>query len=228
MRIQDARLKTLMSPISCADGLILRDAYFLQSKEFRISWRISGDQADVGISDYLSDAPDGVLTEFSRTVFDTMADRKPVCGPEFMDWTTSDGFIMDKRRIYLNRSRNLSRSDAGCPCDLAGSLDRLLDSGLLVAHDIDNSVFAWTVKPNIRRIGYCSPMMRVVAISSALDAPHVPEYVLDYVVYHESLHLRQGYRPFERRHDPEFKRMERMFPRFAEAERYLSTLERRR
>jgi predicted metal-dependent hydrolase len=67
-------------------------------------------------------------------------------------------------------------------------------------------------------------MMRVVAISSALDDDSVPENVVDYVVYHESLHLRQGYRPFRRSHDIQFRTMEKLFPEYGDAEIYLRGL----
>ena len=67
----------------------------------------------------------------------------------------------------------------------------------------------------------------IVAISSIFDDPKVPEELLDYVVFHECLHLRQGYRPFNRRpHDAEFQRQERMFPRYEEMESQLKSLHR--
>jgi len=67
-------------------------------------------------------------------------------------------------------------------------------------------------------------MMRVVGVSSILDDISVPEFVLDYVVYHESLHLAQGYRPGQKVHDRAFKENERRFPKHEEAEKYLKNI----
>ena len=57
-----------------------------------------------------------------------------------------------------------------------------------------------------------------------MDGPDVPDFVRDYVVYHECLHLRQGYRPGNRTHDSQFRAWEHSFPRWEEAERILSGL----
>ena len=73
-------------------------------------------------------------------------------------------------------------------------------------------------------MGFCSTMFRVVGISSRLDSDDVPDFVRDYVVYHECLHLRQGYRPDRRVHDAQFRSWERMFPRWREAESVLRGL----
>ena len=64
-------------------------------------------------------------------------------------------------------------------------------------------------------------------LSYALDSPDVPDAVRDYVVYHECLHLRQGYRPGGCTHDPEFRRWEHSYPGWKECEIALRTLHRR-
>jgi len=215
------RLFDLLLPMVSGHGLELRTASFICPREFQAKWKMSGNSVDIMISDYLIDAPDPALEDFLKAVVQTINNKKPIYGKAFLDWARSDEYINGKRKIYLKRSRNLKGTPEGNERDIIGSLDRLLDSGLLVPESIDNSFFSWTKTPNIRKLGYCSPMMRVVAVSSALDSSTVPEFVLDFVVYHEALHLAQGYRPGQRVHDRTFKEDERKFPRYAEAERYL-------
>ncbi len=218
------RLFDISSPIVDSVGYTLADASFYKPKEFQASWKRRGDRIELKISDYLIDAPDEVIGSFVRTVIRTVSKKDPRYEKEYLDWVTSDSFINEKRKIYLRRSRNLTLSSEGNERDLITSLDRLLDDGILEPNDIDNSFFSWTNMPNIRKVGFCSPMMRVVGISSILDDVNVPEFVLDYVVYHESLHLAQGYRPGVRAHDTTFRKKERAFPRYEEAERYLRSL----
>ncbi|MCL1978633.1 MAG: hypothetical protein FWG60_00515 [Methanomassiliicoccaceae archaeon] len=220
----NGRLFEIVSPIVSDHGLELRSASFFGPKEFQASWKRSGDCIDVKISDYLSDAPDEVVRDFSGTVIRTIVNRRPTYGRTYLEWVTSDEYICSKRKIYLRRSRNLTGSPEGNERTLIDSLDRLLDSGLLDPAGIDNSFFSWTRTPNMRKIGYCSPMMRVVGVSSALDDVSVPEFVLDYVVYHESLHLAQGYRPGQRAHDKRFRADERRYPEYEKAEGYLRSL----
>ena len=224
MTKNDERLFEIISPILSKHGLELKTAMFFGPKEFQAYWKRSGDSVDVKISDYLIDAPDNVIEEFSIAVVRSIVNKKPVYGKAFLDWVRSVEYINSKRKIYLNRSRNLTGTPEGNERNIIDSLDRLLDSGLLFPNDIDNCFFSWTNSPNIRKVGFCSPMMRVVGVSSILDDISVPEFVLDYVVYHESLHLAQGYRPGQKVHDRAFKENERRFPKHEEAEKYLKNI----
>lgn len=206
----------------------LGTASFRGTKDVQASWRKSENSIDITISDYLFDAPDDVLSEFSRYVCQTAVGKKPVYGKAYTDWVRSDEFIISKRKIYLGRSRNLTCSPEGNERDLTESLDRLLDSGLLDAKSISNSFFSWTKSPNARKMGFCSQMMRVVGISSILDDVSVPEFVLDYVVYHESLHLAQGHRPGMSPHDRPFRIEEKKYPKYEEARQFLKKLSTKR
>lgn len=129
------------------------------------------------------------------------------------------------RPVYVRRQRNIAMEEQGTHRNLIDSVQRLYDAGLLADSDIRNTMFSWTVNPNYTRLGYCATFARMVTISTALDDPEVPEFVLDYVVFHESMHLRQGYRPFDSNpHDAQFRRWMKAFPRMKEAEQVLSTI----
>ena len=65
---------------------------------------------------------------------------------------------------------------------------------------------------------------RVIRIHPGLDAPWVPEWFLEYVVYHEMLHavVPDEFLPGGRRrvHTPEFQRRERLFSHYRKARRW--------
>ena len=224
MKKDDERLFDLISPIASSRNIEIETATFYAFKEFQASWRKNEDKMIIRFSDYLIDAPDEVITDFSETVIGTIEKKRPSYGQTYLDWVRRDQFINEKRKIYLRRSRNLTGTSEGNERSLTDSLERLLDSNLLEPRCIDNSFFSWTKLPNYRKFGYCSPMMRVVGVSCILDDINVPEFVFDYVVYHESLHLLQGYRPGHRAHSKEFRECEKLFPKYDEAERYLKAL----
>lgn len=184
---------------------------FKATKEASISWRISGKNVSIVLSDYFEGAPNIVILELCESAI-LWARGDSMEMPAYRDWVSNGDFIERNRRMYLKRSRNLARTEVGEHRNLTDSLDRLLDSELVLPSDIENSYFTWTARPNYGKVGYCSPMMRVVAISRSLDSAEVPEAVLDYVVYHETLHLRQGFRPFCRSHDREFRQLECLYP----------------
>ncbi|MFA6710664.1 MAG: hypothetical protein WCQ23_06320 [Candidatus Methanomethylophilaceae archaeon] len=220
----DSELTRLLIPLAGKHKYDSINARFKNTRDLSASWRIKFNSMDLTISDYLDDAPDEVLLEFCESMIMAANGKKIPPMPVYKEWVTRDRFVYEKRKLFLKRSKNLSRSEQGTTYNLIDSVNRLLDSGLIVPSDIDNSLFSWTDRPNYRKVGYCSPLVRLVAISSALDSPNVPENVLDYVVYHEILHLRQGYRPFQRSHDAQFRAMERLYPDKKECDRFLMDL----
>ncbi|HPD42583.1 MAG TPA: hypothetical protein PLD43_13600, partial [Anaerolineae bacterium] len=76
------------------------------------------------------------------------------------------------------------------------------------------------------RLGYYDGYRDAVTISISLDAPDVPAYVLDYVMYHELLHKQLGVTFANGRHNahtPEFRAAERRFAHYEEARAFIYT-----
>jgi hypothetical protein len=75
------------------------------------------------------------------------------------------------------------------------------------------------------RLGSYNARENLVRIHPHLDRPEVPEYVVESVVHHEMLHaalppvVKNGRR---RLHTPEFRRRERLYQRYAEADAWLT------
>ncbi len=226
METDPRRLLEIASAEARARGTEILEIGFGKWKDFGYRGRREGKKiAALYISDYLDGAPEEVLSEFIGAVTDHVMRRTPFLGDAYRDYTASDGFILAKRPLFLKRSRNIARTDTGRHRNIYDSVQRLLDCGLLTADDLDNTYFTWTAEPNYTRLGYCQQMFRVVAVSSVLDDPAIPEPVFDFVVYHECLHLRQGYRPFNRHpHDAAFRRQEKLFPGYAETEEWLKKI----
>lgn len=226
----DERLFQIAAAEGWRRGIEVSQATFRPFKEFSFRWTADGSVLEV--SDYLDHAPDAALRDLLRYTYSYIAlkrQRRPTdsleIGPDYMAYATSDDFLLDKRPVFLKRSRNLKRSDVGQYRNIFDAAQRLLDMGLLTADDLDNTYFTWTSEPNYTRLGYCAQMFRVVAISSVMDDPGIPEYVFDHVVYHECLHLRQGYRPFDSHpHDAEFHRQEKLYPRYRESSAYMKLI----
>ncbi|MCQ2084555.1 MAG: hypothetical protein MJZ21_00225 [archaeon] len=190
---------------------------------FAFKWGRYKDKVNLQVSDYIEDAPDIVLQQFLEgTVGYVTNTKKQSFGQEYMDYMTSDEFIISKRPLFMRRTKQITRSDIGTHRNLFDSVQRLLDSGLLTEKDIDNSVFTWSTGVNTTRMGYCFQLFRVVMISAIFDIPDVDEQLLDFVVYHECLHLRQGYVPFDHNpHNKQFKEWMRLFPNHDEMEKKL-------
>ncbi len=197
---------------ACEDLGYTVEADFIRRKDFVFSWGIRSGRTIVNLPDYVSDAPRDILCSFGRMVAMCAHGIGCTYPDDLVGYLGSDAFVLAKRPVYISRSRNLTRSDMGEHRFIPDSVDRLLDSGLLHPSDIDNSWFSWTRHDNVRRLGFCSRLFRTVGISSILDDPGVPDALVDFVVYHECLHLRQGYTPSRRAHDRQFRGWEHEYP----------------
>lgn len=88
----------------------------------------------------------------------------------------------------------------------------------------------WNNRLTRRKFGHYQEDTNTVMVSISLDHPGVPEYVIDYVMYHELLHQKLGVNLKNGRrytHTPDFKKMELDFPQIAKAQHFLNKLSRR-
>jgi len=86
---------------------------------------------------------------------------------------------------------------------------------------------AWNRTLTARKFGHYQPGRDTVMISVTLDAPDVPDYVVDFVMYHELLHKKHGSMNVNGRrlaHSPAFRAEERRFAEYHEAERMIHEL----
>lgn len=121
--------------------------------------------------------------------------------------------------------------------DPVGTHRSLLASYLRVSLDMDLTLpevpkLSWSKEVARHRFGHWDPDHQAVVISQVLDDPKVPEFVLDYVLYHELLHIlhpvKMGSGSKRIVHSAAFKRDERKFPDWQEAEKWITRLSRRR
>lgn len=82
----------------------------------------------------------------------------------------------------------------------------------------------WSRRPSRTLLGHYDHAHNAIILSSWLDRPEVPRYVVEYVMYHEMLHMKH---PVEHRrhrrsvHPPAFREDEKRFERLAEARAWL-------
>jgi SprT-like family len=95
-------------------------------------------------------------------------------------------------------------------------------------HDqLPPSRLGWSRKDSRRVLGHYDSGHATIIINRKLDSPAVPGYLVEYVVYHEMLHMRF---PVERRgqrrviHSREFHEAERQFPQYELACRQIKHL----
>ena len=88
-------------------------------------------------------------------------------------------------------------------------------------------LLGWSRQPSRVTLGHYDPSHNAIILSRLLDHARVPRLAVEYVLFHEMLHLRF---PVEHRgarrcvHTREFKEAERQFPQLQEAKQMLKAL----
>ena len=112
--------------------------------------------------------------------------------------------------------------------DLADSFNRVNDR--YFAGQMSRPTLTWSQSLTFRKFGHYDHCRDTVMISSTLDQRQVPEFVLDFIVFHELLHKELPTRWNGNRrslHGPEFKSSEQRFKDHEKAKAALSRIARR-
>ncbi|WII07299.1 DUF45 domain-containing protein [Methanomassiliicoccales archaeon LGM-RCC1] len=187
------------------------------------AYRITGEAIEIELSDYLKDAPDNVLSDECKAIVAWSRGKRYKQSPLLTEYILSPDFIVKSRPIFLQRTRSLKLTEQGKCKNLLDSVERLRDMELIFDDDIRNSYFSWADHMQKYKWGQCNQFFRVVSVNPLLDDDSVPDLVLDFVIYHEILHLRQDMSKAHRPHNAQFRSWEHLFPEYDACEEYLRT-----
>lgn len=121
----------------------------------------------------------------------------------------------------------LVESTRGAVFDLVEVFDRV--NAAYFAGAMPRPRLSWSRTMTRRKFGHYDHVRDWVMVSSTLDQPHVPPFVVDFLMFHELLHKKHGVRWVNGRgmaHTAAFYADEKRFDRHAEAEAWLSRLAR--
>jgi predicted metal-dependent hydrolase len=86
---------------------------------------------------------------------------------------------------------------------------------------------SWSQSSARNLLGHFDPAHNAIIISRVFDHPRVPRFVVDYIVYHEMLHLKHPVKLRGSRrcvHSKQFLEEERLFPQLEEVKQFLKKL----
>jgi predicted metal-dependent hydrolase len=181
----------------------------------------------VRLSDMLEGAPENILHAIAHILLAKMY-RKPIEREQATRYRRyiSSHAIRDKATL-LRQIRGRKRIDSarGRAYDLEAIFDELntrFFHGLLARPRM-----TWSRVDARNRLGHYDPAHNAIVVSRVFDDFRVPRYAVEYIVYHEMLHLKHPVKLRGSRrcvHSGEFQAEERLFPRFEEAKAMLKRL----
>lgn len=120
------------------------------------------------------------------------------------------------------RGRKVVTSSKGAVYDLDEIFDAV--NRQYFAGSIPRPVLTWSARKTYRILGHHDATHDHVAISRSLDSTNVPRYIVEYVVFHEMLHIAHPTKHINGRrynHTPAFRRDERKFAQYDDAEAWI-------
>ena len=181
----------------------------------------------VRISDLLEGAPDSVLRAIAHILLAKMY-RQPIDRAQsarYRKYVASHEIVHKTHLVRQMRGRKRLRPARGHFYDLDAVFEKLntrFFHGLMARPRM-----SWSQTKTRRILGHYDPAHNAIIISRIFDHIAVPAYVLEYIVYHEMLHLKHPVKLRGSRrcvHSAEFQAEERLFPHMIEANAFLKRL----
>ncbi len=181
----------------------------------------------VRLSDLLEGAPAPVLHAILHILLAKLY-RKEIDAQHtlrYRQYSASRGVAAKVHMIRQMRGRKRIDGPKGDRYDLEQLFDDLntrFFHGLMARPQM-----TWSGNHARRSLGHYDPAHNTIVVSRVFDRPEVPPYAVEYLVYHEMLHLRHPVKLRGARrcvHSAAFQADEKLFPRLEEAKRFLKQL----
>jgi predicted metal-dependent hydrolase len=189
--------------------------------------RLRNGQLLVRLSDLLEGAPEPVLRAIAHILLAKMY-RKPIepaHAARYRRYVHSHDIRKQAHLVRQARGRKRIASAKGKVYDLDSIFEDLnlrLFGGLMARPRM-----SWSQGRARNLLGHYDPAHNAIVVSRIFDHPAVPRYAVEYIVYHEMLHLRHPVKLNGSRrcvHSAAFRAEEKLFPQLEAAQRFLRCL----
>jgi hypothetical protein len=190
--------------------------------------RLQDNQLKVRLSDLFTDAPLEVYRSLALILLAKLYRKKVDLAYHRLYRTfilTEE--IQERARIARNDRCRLTRTrgSLGRHLDLNEMFDRINQQ--YFANALMKPRLSWSAKKSRYVLGRYDTAHNTIFISRVFDAPGVPAYAAEYVMFHEMLHVKHHSRVQASRlivHTPEFKIEEKQFLQYREAKLWLKRI----
>ncbi len=203
------------------------DVHFYPFTGVNTTIRLREGKALVRLSDMLEGAPASVVRAIAHILLAKLY-RKPIDATHanrYRRHLGSDAVTRRAEQVRRSRGRKNVLTAQGHHYDLEEifeQLNRQYFHGLL-----GRPVLTWSAHSARRLLGHYDAAHNTIVVSRVFDRPETPRYAIEYLLFHEMLHLKH---PVQMRggrrcvHSREFQREEKMFPELDRVKKYLKML----
>lgn len=189
--------------------------------------RLRDSRLHVRLSDLLESAPESVIEAVAHILLAKVY-RHPIAAAQagrFRRYVSSKDIRAKTHLVRQMRGRKRIQSPRGIVYDLDKIFEELnfrFFHGLLARPQM-----TWSQVRSRRSLAHYDPAHNAIVVSKIFDHFRVPRYAVDYIVYHEMLHLKHPVKLRGTRrcvHGPEFQAEEKLFPELEQAKAFLKRL----
>jgi hypothetical protein len=213
-----------LRPRAPIPGLEIR---FRRFTSLNTTIRLRDGHIKVSLSDLLEGAPESVLRAIAHILIAKLY-RKPIDATHsnrYRRFAASEAVMRQSERIRQTRGRKRILTAKGEHYDLDEVfevLNRQFFHGLM-----GRPVLTWSEHKAKRLLGHYDAAHNTIMVSRVFDRRNTPRYAIEYLMYHEMLHLKHPVKARNGRrcvHSREFQADERLFPELERAKAFLKTL----
>jgi predicted metal-dependent hydrolase len=203
------------------------DIRFRRFTSLNTTIRLREGRLHVRLSDLLEAAPDSIHHAIAHILLAKLY-RKPIApthADRYRRHVSSEAISRQAEHIRQTRGRKRLSTPNGHYYDLNEvfeSLNARFFHGLL-----GRPTLTWSAHHARRMLGHYDAAHNTIVVSRVFDRPDTPRCAIEYLLYHEMLHLKHPVRVKAGRrcvHSREFQAEERLFPELEAAKAYLKRL----
>jgi hypothetical protein len=189
--------------------------------------RLREGQLKIHLSDLLEGAPEPVLRAIAHILLAKLY-RKPLDpshNTRYRRFASSESVLRQTERIRQMRGRKKISTPKGDYYDLEEVFETLntrFFHGLM-----GRPLLTWSEHKARRLLGHYDAAHNTIMVSRVFDRKNTPRYAIEYLMYHEMLHLKHPVKVRGGRrcvHPREFQAEEKLFPELEQAKAYLKQL----
>ena len=212
-------------------GVPVIEVRFYPYAGLRHTIRIRSNRVYVRLSDICKDAQPDVLRSLAFIlVARLLGKRIPTIHERvYRDYSLTPAVMRSSDLARRGRGRKMISSARGEVYDLERMFTKL--NRRYFDGQIEKPTLTWSQRRTRSILGHHDHVYDSITISKTLDSIDVPEWFVEYILYHEMLHIKHPARLINGRrfyHTTAFRNDERRFPHYDQSQKWLERLARQR
>jgi len=193
--------------------------------------RLRSGRVYVRVSDIFRGAPDNVHRALAFILVAKLLRRRTPQLHErtYRNYACQPEVLRSSDLARRQRGRKQISSAQGSRYDLEKMFARL--NRRYFDGELPQPVLTWSRRRTRTILGHHDGVHETIVISKTLDSPDVPEWFVEFILYHEMLHIKHPARLIKGRrfyHTKSFRAEEQRFPFYGEAQEWLDRIARQR